>query len=61
MTSLDPLAYDYLHAKVIDADTLRVQRNIWEATFETDADGRITQCPKVEHCSETWEELRRVK
>ena len=57
----DDVYYSYLQAWVIDADTLRVQRLVWDARFEVDGEGRIARCPKLEICNDAWDELRHVK
>jgi hypothetical protein len=45
----------------VDADTLRVRRIVWNATFETDAAGRIVRCTHAHMVDTPSDELRRVK
>ena len=52
--------YEGLEAKVVDPDTLRVQRLVWVATFETAADGSIVRCVNAHPDDETWDELKRA-
>jgi hypothetical protein len=53
--------YEYLSAKVVDANTLRVQHVNVTTDFELGSDGRIVGCVNERETGEVWDELRREK